>query len=262
MRGVFVGISDYGGRLNPLSYTADDARVAQLALEGAGMGDSALLQDGQATRAAVVGAVQEIGSECQPGDLFVFFYSGHGGQAAVPANRRVDGNDPDNLYEENDPDNIEETVCFYDEEMIDNDFADMLSVIDEGVTVLVVLDSCFSGGFSKDVISRPGYIGLFSSPEDVVSMVASKFEAGGYLAHFFANAVADRLADSRPEDQTITALELCHFIGEQYREHVRDPSTKSADLDYVDISTGRDLGYQQFVSDRGGIGPYTVLFAW
>jgi hypothetical protein len=105
-------------------------------------------------------------------------------------------------------------------------------------------------------------MGLFSSPEDVVSMVADKFEAGGYLAHFFAQAVEDQQADAPPQDQAITALEICHFIGEQYREHVRDPSTKSADRDYVDISTSRELGYQQFVSDRGGIGPYTVLFAW
>ncbi len=261
VRGVFVGISDYGGRLNPLRYTAEDAEVAQSALVEMGMTDSRLLQDGDATREAVIAAVREVGSTCEPGDLFVFFYSGHGGQVAVPMDRRVDGNDPNNLYEQDDPDNIEETVCFYDAEMVDNEFAEMLAVIDEGVTVLIVMDSCFSGGFSKDVICRPGYIGLFSSPEDVVSMVADKFEAGGYLAHFFASAVGNQLADSRPEDQAITALELCHYIAEQYREHVRDPNAKTGS-NYVDISTSRDLGYQQLVTDRGGVNPYAILFAW
>jgi hypothetical protein len=259
VRGVFVGISDYGGRISNLHYTAEDAEVAQTALQRAGMTDSVLLQDDRATRAGVIQAVEAMAAQCQPGDLFVFFYSGHGGQSAVPVERRVDGTSG-NRYEQDDPDNIEETVCFYDQEMVDNDFADMLSVIDDGVTVLVVLDSCFSGGFAKDVVSRPGYIGLFSSPEDVVSMVAVKFEAGGYLAHFFASGVGEQLADDRPEDGSITALELCHYIGEQYREHVCDPETKNTPS-YVDISTSRDLGYQQFVSDRGGINPHTVLFA-
>ena len=253
VRGVFVGISDYPDDGADLDDTAEDARRAHAAMQaGTGMReeDGVLLLDEQATRAAVEEAVQRIGSDCQPGDLFVFFFSGHGSRVDVPAERRDEWQDPDQK---------DETLCFHDEQMIDNDLADLLSVIDEDATVLVVLDSCFSGGFSKDVICKPGYMGLFSSHEDVTSAVAGKFQAGGYLAHFFANAVENRLADTRPADQMITALELCQYINEEYREHVREPGAK-ADLDTV--TTSRDLGYQQFISDRGGIGPYHVLFAW
>ncbi len=56
--------------------------------------------------------------------------------------------------------------------------------------VLLVFDSCFSGGFGKDVIAAPGRMGLFSSEEDVTSMVADKFRQSRWLlAVFFEDAV-------------------------------------------------------------------------
>ena len=77
--------------------------------------------------------------------------------------------------------------------MTDDEMSRLLSSIRS--RVLLVLDSCFSGGFSKDVISSPRRMGLFSSEEDVTSGVADKFRAGGYLAKFMSEAVGDRRAD-------------------------------------------------------------------
>jgi hypothetical protein len=271
VRGVFVGIADYGGRIDPLNLTAEDAHVARKALqEGVGLADSALLQDRDATREAVAAAIEDLGSECLPGDVFVFFYSGHGGQAPVPEERRVIGPEG-SQYEENDPDNVEETICLYDQDVTDNDLAEMLAGIPDGVRVLVVLDSCFAGGFAKDVICRPGYIGLFSSPEDVVSVEALELQAGGYLAHFFANAVGQHLADRRPRNQEITAVELCLYISEQYRANVYNQSggrshsnapSKPGQPGSVDIDGDGDMTYHQFVFDRSGVSPHQVLFSW
>jgi hypothetical protein len=243
--GVFVGISTYPNARNNLPYTAEDARRTQAAMmRGAGMreGDAVLLVDQQATIGNIRRAVENIGRQAGPNDMVVFFYSGHGG--------RVERSN----FQPADPDNKDETLVFYDGQVTDDDFNDWLRPVHARQT-LVVLDACFSGGFSKDIISAPGRMGLFSSEEDVTSGVAAKFRAGGYLAQFIADAVGDRLADA-DGDRSISALELSQYLHERYRADV-----KSADAAEDFVRTGGpQSGYQHLVVDRGSIGPYDVLF--
>ena len=97
-------------------------------------------------------------------------------------------------------------------------------------------------------------MGFFSSEEDVTSMVAAKFLAGGYLAKFIADAVGDRYADMDRNGE-INALELSQYLHEQYRAEVKS-GTKS---DVVSLNS-RQLGYQHLIVDRGSIGGYDVIF--
>ena len=243
--GVFVGISNYGGRANNLMYTADDARhMYEAMLRGAGMraADAVVLTDQQATLAAVRQAIQRIGGQAGPNDMFVFFYSGHGGRV------------PRQTFQPADPDNLDETLVFYDNDLTDDALGLLLDGIHAKVSLLV-FDACFSGGFSKDVISAPGRMGLFSSEEDVTSGVAVKFRAGGYLAEFIAEAVGQRLADD-DGDPGITALELSQYLHERYRADVKSGGTG----DNFVRTGGAQTGYQHLVVDRGSIEPYAVLF--
>ena len=43
--------------------------------------------------------------------------------------------------------------------MLDNDMGTLFDGVHAGTSILA-LDSCFSGGFAKDVITRPGRVGL------------------------------------------------------------------------------------------------------
>jgi len=244
--GVFVGISNYGGRASNLMFTADDARRAHQAMvRGAAMreSDGIILTDQQATLANIRRAVQDIAGRAGPNDMFVFFYSGHGGR--VP--RR-------GAFQSSDPDNQDETLAFYDADLSDDDMNQWLSSVRARASLLI-LDACFSGGFSKDVISAPGRMGLFSSEEDVTSGVAVKFRAGGYLAQFMLEAVGDRLADA-DGDREITALELSQYLHERYRADVKSAGPGE---DFVRTG-GPQTGYQHLVVDRGSIGPFEVLF--
>ena len=119
---------------------------------------------------------------------------------------------------------------------------------------MLVFDSCFSGGFAKDVICAPGRVGFFSSEEDVESAVADKFLAGGYLARFIADAVSERLADDDRNGE-ITALELSQYLFERYRTSVKEGS-KSDHVDIIEMG----LNYQHLVVDRYAISPYEVIF--
>ena len=243
--GVFVGISDYPNDGDDLPLTAADAVALQAAfIQGVGMAadDSVLLTDSAATMSAVREAITRLGAQAGPNDTFVFFYSGHGGRL-----KRSD-------FQQTDPDGMDETLMMVDGHIRDDAFNTILDGVNAGTT-LILLDSCFAGGFSKDVITRPGRMGMFSSEEDVTSSLADKFMAGGYLAEFVANAVGEGLADDG--DGQLTAFELCQYVHERYRADVKSSSGGSV-ANFV--HTARADGYQHLVVDRGSIGPYQVLF--
>jgi hypothetical protein len=242
--GLFVGISDYPGEGNDLPYTASDAtRVRDALINGVGMrtADGIVLTDAEATRDGVRRAIARLAQQSTPRTTFVFFYSGHGNQ--VP---RAGG--PDAA----DPDGRDETISLYDGDITDDEFAGLLDAF-RGGRQMIVIDACYSGGFSKDAISRPGRIGFFSSEEDVLSAVASKFEAGGYLSYFFAQAIANRQADE-DRNGSVTALELSTYLRERYEGDVRDEGRG------VVRSRETRLDQQELVVDRGSVGPFDTVF--
>jgi hypothetical protein len=246
--GIFAGISDYSQlrAVDPgwgdLSYTAADAvRIYDALVDRAGMdpNDAHLLSDLQATRANLEAAFRDMAARVSPQDTFVFFYSGHGGQ--VP---RVGG------FDMLDADGYDETLALSDQEITDDDVRALFDSIRARVAV-IILDSCYSGGFAKDVVSAPGRMGLFSSDEDVPSLVADKFEAGGYLAFFLKEAVQNGEADEN-DDSAIDAIELSQYLRMRYG---RESVTK----DRSSFITP-DFSYQHLVVDRG-VTHDTVVFA-
>jgi hypothetical protein len=243
--GLFAGISDYEPPNTDLQYTAEDAlRIRDALIGGGGMqaADAHTLLDSAATVGQVTRAIRDIAARMGPDDTFVMFYSGHGGQ--VP---RADG------PAASDPDAMDETLALYDGELRDDELRELFDEIEEG-TVLLWLDSCFSGGFAKDIVSAPRRMGIFSSEEDITSNVASKFRAGGYLSLFLDEAIAQGLADE-DGDRAITAIELSQYLHERYRADVKG-SEPAGRL----VRTEMTLGYQHLVVDRGSIGAYDVLF--
>ncbi len=243
--GIFAGIADYPGTDNDLDLTDQDAiRVRDALLAGAGMkaGNAYTLLNDDATGENFRAALNSINADIGADDTLVIFYSGHGDR--VPRAAGPNSSDPDGM---------DETIELYDGPMLDDELAALLEDSNAG-TILLVMDSCFSGGFSKDIVSRPGRMGLFSSEEDVTSQVAFKFQAGGYLSVFFDEAIREGYAD-RDENGEVTAIELSQYLHGRYRADVKSLGTTS----YVRTS-GPQSAYQHLVVDRGGVGPYSVLF--
>jgi hypothetical protein len=244
--GIFAGISDYPGDDNDLELTDQDAlRARDALLEVAGMAanNAYTLLDSDATLGNFSSAMNAIGSTIGPDDTLVIFYSGHGSQ-----HERASG--PNNT----DPDGVDESLVMFDGFLMDDELASMLDGMNAG-RVLLVFDSCFSGGFAKDVVSAPGRMGLFSSEEDVPSQVAYKFEAGGYLAVFFEDAVRGQFADGDSNNQ-LTAMELSEYIHERYRFDVKPEGSEARSARF----NGPASVYQHLVVDRGGITADSVLF--
>lgn len=226
---VMVGISDYPGNGNDLPRTAEDARKLQEALQrqGALASESVTLIDAQATRAGVRAAFQRVAAAAGPNDLFLFFYSGHGNQVRG----RVSATEPDGK---------DETIEMVDGAITDDELTQMFAQV-RAQTALLILDSCFSGGFSRDVVSRPGVMGLFSSEEDLTSSVAEKFEAGGFLSHFIQTGLSGNADENR--DRVITAGELGAFVRREFAREER-----------IQASTQEGQSNYQFpVVDRGAV---------
>lgn len=228
---VMVGISDYGGRANNLSYTDEDAmKLAEtLRREGVLNPASVTLTNAEATVSGVRDAFRRVAAQAGPDDMFLFFFSGHGSQSAPGP---VSATEPDGRTE---------SIVLRDGNITDTDMAALFGTLRTRLSMLV-LDSCFSGGFARNVVDRPGVMGLFSSEEDLTSAVAGKFSAGGYLAHFLRTGLSGE-ADT-DGDRMVTAGELTTYLRRQF----------SRDVDGVESETvDGQHSYQNLVVDRGGV---------
>jgi hypothetical protein len=233
--GLFAGITDYPGGVNDLPECANDARkLAEALRQGGNMpaDQEFLFVDGQATTANLRQAMQAIAQRIRPDDVFVFFYSGHGGQTERSTDtRELDARD--------------EYLVLYDGELMDDEMGRLLDAMRSRIS-LVAIDACFAGGFSKDLITRAGRVGMFSSEEDVTSAVADRFQAGGYLSHFLRLGIQGE-ADNDPHNTILTVGELTHYTWVQFGRHASD----------VRMS----MGYQHLVVDRGAVRTGEVLWA-
>lgn len=75
------------------------------------------------------------------GDILLVHYSGHGTYVKDRNGDEADGYD--------------EALYLYDGVLIDDDIREILDKIPEGVTVVLMFDSCFSGTITKSLVSRP-----------------------------------------------------------------------------------------------------------
>lgn len=130
-RAVVVGIDDYPGTLDDLPSCVADARRATETLRSTfGFDDIVELHDDGATVDAVVAALGDALTGATEADRVVFFYSGHGTQT-------IRGEE------------LRESLCLYDRLFHDDALVEASRRVPAGV-LTIVLDSCFSGGMSKD----------------------------------------------------------------------------------------------------------------
>jgi Caspase domain/Bacterial pre-peptidase C-terminal domain len=225
---LLVGVSDYGDRVTGLPNTDADARELYNSLRGAGLlhPASRLLVNEEATTKNVAAAFARAAAAAGPDDLFLFFFSGHGDQVDVPVSAaELDGR--------------AETIELYDAAMTDAELAPMFGQV-HGRMSMLVLDSCFSGGF-RSLIDRPNVMGLFSSEEDLTSLVASRFKAGGFLSYFLRGGLSGGADDDG--DRIVTAGELATYVRRRFRREGDIPATTRED----------DNNYQNLLVERGGV---------
>ncbi|UCF42433.1 MAG: caspase family protein [Planctomycetota bacterium] len=90
-----------------------------------------MLKTAEATRDRILAGLYRASENRAAGDIFVFYYSGHGGQQPDKDGDEVDGKD--------------ETLVAYDREVIDDKVHEALGRFRKGVRIVMISDSCNSG---------------------------------------------------------------------------------------------------------------------
>ncbi len=141
---VLAGVSDYM-IIDGLSYCDDDVRDLRDALikdPGWDPNNIAVLIDRDASKAGIRSAIEAMGAKAGPDDQCLFFFSGHGSYTSDrPPLDETDGYD--------------ETICPYDtspadpnSEIRDDELGDWIGALPTR-NVIVILDTCYSGGAIK-----------------------------------------------------------------------------------------------------------------
>lgn len=98
---------------------------------------SKILLTKEATRANFFKAISYFQNEkLKSGDLLLITFAGHGGQVEDEDGDEEDGRD--------------ETWCFYDGHLLDDDLYELLKTFKKGIRILIISDSCHSGDILRD----------------------------------------------------------------------------------------------------------------
>ena len=208
---LIIGISDYPGTENDLPCPAKDALAIKNALLAGNNWHSnniKFLVNEQASVSNVENALSWLISKETANDVSLIYFCGHSGQI-------------DDKYPYDESDGKDEFLALYDGGWLDDTMAVILNQFNGHV--VVILDSCFSGGmpnslskvkaekFTKefmDDISSPGRIILMASKENEESW--EYLPIGHGLFSFYIISGLCGSADSN-NDHTITAEETFYY---------------------------------------------------
>jgi len=189
--GLVIGIDDYIGTANDLDGAVNDANDVAQALDRLGAREVIRLFNDDASKDRIVSGWGALLAKAKAGDTIVFSYAGHGSQEPEPPGRRgeADGRNENFLlgaYQPSGPGTRERIV---DDEI----FEWMKQADDKRVRVVLVADSCHSGGMERSA-----------------SAAGVKFRKGNF------RALADDRLQLPPEEfakLTETDFETVTFVG-------------------------------------------------
>lgn len=144
-KALCIGINNYPGTQMDLSGCVNDANDWAKELDKRGFITHSLL-DTQATKAAMVSAMQELIGEAVQGDSLVITFSGHGTYQPDFDGDEIDG--------------LDEALCPFDiqtqaEALSDDEIRGLFAEREIGVRILLIADSCHSGTVIRAAPSEP-----------------------------------------------------------------------------------------------------------
>jgi hypothetical protein len=156
--------------------------------------DIVRLKTQEATAEKVIQALTAAALRCKAGDLFVFYYSGHGGQVPDKNNDESDGKD--------------ETLVCYNRELVDDELGEIWPLFAKDVRIVMISDSCNSGSNFRAgppkpfALSKPiKSLAQTKNPADMKAMLihlaacrdgstSEGYESGGAFTEAFCNVVS------------------------------------------------------------------------
>lgn len=151
---IIVGVADYPGIIDDLEFPDDDARDMMDALVNHSnweLPNIQLLLNSNATKSNVKNAISLLNSRVDENDVCLFFFSGHG----------TNGLDISPFDE---ADGLDEYLCAYDGDIRDDELSSWLGALPT-TNVIVILDTCFSGGHIRGHLDAGARVKCFSGTQ-------------------------------------------------------------------------------------------------
>jgi hypothetical protein len=136
---IVYGISDYEGTGNDLQFADDDAQSMKALLESQGYNVSLQINSDATKNNLLVSDIPIVASSAKAEDLFVFYFSGHGGQGASGTENAGSDSRDEWIY-------LYDSLADKTQTFNDDQLMAALSAIPCRRKV-ILLDSCNSGGF-------------------------------------------------------------------------------------------------------------------
>jgi metacaspase-1 len=202
-RALLVGINQYQDPRNNLKGCVNDVlMMGKLITENFGFSHEnvRLLVDDRATTANIRERLRWLVDDAGPGSVLLFHYSGHGSQV-----RDRNGDEMD--------DALDEIICPYDldwdDPFTDDEFAQVIDSIPDGVNLTMILDCCHSGTGSRQFFKEPGLRGrqqtrFLVPPPDVAFRMAAGVQVDQGRPERTVNMVGKRDLPTRRFGQSLT----------------------------------------------------------
>ncbi|MCK6592386.1 MAG: caspase family protein [Polyangiaceae bacterium] len=126
---------------------------------------AATLKTEKATAENILKALRAAAKMVKPGDIFVFYYSGHGGTAVDANGDEIDKQD--------------ETLIAYDRPLLDDELAEVWNEFEPGVRIFMASDSCHSGTNFRALGGQPVRAPALISSKSMREMRAQLIHMGG-----------------------------------------------------------------------------------
>lgn len=150
VRALIIGIDGYH-HVRPLKGAAADGRDLEQAFRKSGTKDVTALIDDQASRAAILSAIDSLTARSGPRDLVVLTIAGHGAQEP----ERIKGSHPDGMEDVFLLPGFDFSGVGTEERIFASEFNHLIKQIElRGARVLFVADTCYGGGMARAVDPR------------------------------------------------------------------------------------------------------------
>ena len=174
---IIIGIADYKGTANDLDYSDDDAQDFNNVLLNKydwANNQITLLIDGEATKTAILEAIDDVTKKAEETDEVIFFYSGHGGRSKQDIDYDEEKRDECIVTWEGSFDSL-----IWDGELKEA-FEDCLSK-----RIMFYFDCCYSGGMTD--LAGEGRLICMACRENQISVETSPWEnwENGQFTYYF-----------------------------------------------------------------------------
>jgi len=160
VRALIIGIDAYQ-HVRQLKGAVADARDIETALRKMGTRDVVTLVDGEADRASVLQAIDQMLARTRNGDIVLLSIAGHGAQEP----ERVKGSQPDGMEDVFLLAGFQPDAAGSQQRIIGQEFNHFIKQFEaRGARVLFVADTCHGGGMTREIDPRAAFMSFRQVP--------------------------------------------------------------------------------------------------